>query len=403
MVTETGNATATVTRWSRAFVATGIGFFVVWQFSVAAGVPRAATVPIGVSGFVLHVVFGKAYTLVPSYFARRLAVPYAPAIHFPFAVVGTAGGAAAGAGIGPPVLALAGATSWFVGCLVFVTAIGWTVRDDPTGRHTGTGTADAHRETVDRLANAAVPLVLAYLLVGSSRRLVAELGLEPSTPFPGPATTHLLAAGTAALLVFAIGFRLLPRLLVATPRPELVGVVLIAGSLGPALLAFDFRGGLPFRIGAGLQATALVGFAVAYVDLSRQSDRCRVGRRAILAAACCAVLIAALGVVFAFAPSSNVPPSAYVAHYRLAVGGFVGLTIVGVTYHFYPPAVASRTGIDDRTARLSIVALVAGLGLEVAGLLASIAALVAIGRWLSVLGAVIYADVLWTIFAERAR
>ncbi|WP_254530186.1 hypothetical protein [Natrinema gelatinilyticum] len=402
MVTGTGNATKTVTRWSRAFVATGVGFFVVWQFGVAAGFPRAATVPLGVFGFVLHVVFGKAYTLVPSYFARQLTVPYAPAVHLPFAVTGTAGAAAAGAGIGPPAVALAGATCWFVGCLVFVTAIGLTVRTDPTGRHTGTGAADAHRETVDRLANAAVPVVLAYLLVGSSLRLIAELGLEPPTP-SGPATTHLLAAGTAALLVFAIGFRLLPRLLVAVPRTELVGIVLIAGSVGPALLAIDFRGDLPFRIGAGLQATALVGFAVAYVDLSRQSERHRVGRRAILAASCCAVLIAALGIVFAFAPSSNVPPSAYDAHYRLAVGGFVGLTIVGVTYHFYPPAIASRTGIDDRTARLSIVVLVVGLGLEVVGLLASIAALVAVGRWLSVLGAVIYATVLWTIFFERAK
>ncbi|QLG47613.1 hypothetical protein [Natrinema halophilum] len=397
-----GNATATVTRWSRAFVAIGVGFFVAWQVTVAAGMPRAATVPLGVSGFVLHVVFGKAYTLVPSYFARQLAVPRAPAIHLPFAVIGTAGAFADGAGIGPPIVALAGATSWFVGCLVFVAAIGWTVRDNPTGRATGTGPTDAHRERVDRIANAAVPVVLVYLLVASSLPLAAELGLDFPAPAPGPATTHMLAAGTAALLVFAIGFRLLPRLLVATPRPELAAIVLIAGSAGPALLALDFRGGTAFRIGAGLQATALIGFAVAYADLARQSERRRIGRYAILAAVCCAVSLALLGLIFAFAPSQSVPLTAFDAHYRLAVGGFVGLTIIGVTYHFYPPAVASRTGIDDRTARASIAVLVSGLGIEVAGLLASIPSLVGIGRWLSVLGAGIYAAVLWTIFLERA-
>lgn len=50
-------------------------------------------------------VFGKAYTLVPSYFARELAVPSAPAIHLPFALLGTVGAFAAGAGFGPPIVA----------------------------------------------------------------------------------------------------------------------------------------------------------------------------------------------------------------------------------------------------------------------------------------------------------
>ncbi|MDS0477500.1 hypothetical protein [Natrinema sp. 1APR25-10V2] len=394
---------ATVTRWSRAFVAVGIGFFLGWQVAVAAGLPRVATVPLGVSGFVLHVAFGKAYTLVPSYFARELAVSRAPALHLPFATVGAVGAAAAGAGIGPPIVALLGAGSWFAGCLVFVAAIGWTVRDNPTGRETGTGATDAHRERVDRLANAAVPVVLAYLLVGSSLPLAVEFGRELPAIAPGPATTHLLAAGTAALLVFAVGFRLLPRLLVVSVRPTLVGVVLAAGIAGPALLAVDFRGGPLFRLGGALEAIALVGFAVAAIDLYRRSDRRRVGGRAILAAACCAALIAVLGLLFAFAPAASVPAAAYDAHYRLAVGGFVGLTIVGVSYRFYPPAVASRRGIGDRTARLSVAALVAGLAVEVAGLLVSAPQAVTIGRWLSVLGAALYAAVCWTIFLERAR
>ncbi|WP_425600919.1 hypothetical protein [Haloterrigena alkaliphila] len=243
MVSSGGNASATVTRWSRAFVAVGVGFFLAWQVAVALGLSRAATVPLGVLGFVFHVVFGKAYALIPSYFARQLAVPRAPAVHLPLALLGAVGAFAAGTGIGLPVLAPIAAASWLLGCLVFVAALGWTVRGNPTGAETGTGATDDHRQGVDRLANAAVPVVFAYLLVGSSLPLAAELGLGPSTvAATGPGASHFVAAGSAALLVFAVGFRLLPRLLVATPRRGLVAVVLVAGAVGPALLALDFRG-----------------------------------------------------------------------------------------------------------------------------------------------------------------
>ncbi|WP_436343526.1 hypothetical protein [Natronorubrum sp. FCH18a] len=322
-------------RRSRAFVATGIGFFVAWHVAVAIGLPRGATVPLGVFGFVFHVVFGKAYTLLPSYFAHDLAVPYAPALHLPLALVGTVGAFASGAGIGPPAVGVVGAASWFVGCLVLVATLGWTVRDNPTGGATGTGTTDAHRERIDRIANATVPVVLTYLLVGSPLPLAAEVGLElPVLAASGPAATHVLAAGTAALLVFAVGFRLLPRVLVASPKPALVGVVLAAGVAGPALLAIDFRGSTPFRVGAGLQATALVGFAVVVSDLYRRSDRRRVGGRAFLGGAACAALVALLGLAFAIVPASSVPPTAFTAHYRLAVLGAVLYAAVCWTIFF---------------------------------------------------------------------
>ncbi|MGQ3414177.1 hypothetical protein ACT4ML_18265 [Natrinema sp. LN54] len=58
-------------------------------------------------------------------------------------------------------------------------------------------------------------------------------------------------------------------------------------------------------------------------------------------------------------------------------------------------------GIGDRTARWSVTALLGGLGLEVSGSLGSVSPLVGAGRWLSVLGAALYAAVLWTIVLER--
>ncbi|WP_239639482.1 hypothetical protein [Halobiforma nitratireducens] len=205
MGSESGGtpASATITRWARLFVITGVGFFVAWHFATLADYPRSATVSLGLFGFVFHVVFGKAYALVPSYFARDLAVPRAPSIHLPMAALGTVGAFFGTAVVGSAALEAAGLFLWFVGCLVFVATIGWTIGDDPTGSETGTGNVDADRKRVDRVANAVVPLVLAYLFVGSSLALAATLGSLPGLPglfsLTGPAVTHLLAAGTATL------------------------------------------------------------------------------------------------------------------------------------------------------------------------------------------------------------
>ncbi|WP_049923712.1 hypothetical protein [Halopiger djelfimassiliensis] len=390
-------ATKTTARWSRAFVATGVGFFLAWHLAVAAGIARPATVALGLYGFVFHVVFGKAYQLLPSYFGRQLAVPSAPAVHLPLAVIGVVGSVTDSIGVGPDVLGTVGAACWLLGCLVFVGSIGWTVRDDPTGAETGTGAVDAHRKRVDRIANAAVPFVLGYLLVGSALPLLAALELGPPN---GPGATHVFAAGTAALLVFAVGFRLIPRLLVVSVRPSLVAVVVVAGVVAPAVLAADFRGGSAFRAGAVLLSLALVGFAVATGDGYRRSERRRAGGRAIPAAGLCAIAVGLLGLAFAFA-GARVPSAAVEAHYRLAVGGFLGLTIVGVSYHFYPPGVVTHPGVGDRTATASVASLVVGLALETAGLLGAVPVAAAVGRGLSVLGAALYALVLGAVFLER--
>ncbi len=68
-----------------------LAFLVAWQALVLAGAPRGATVVLGLLGFVLHGVFAKAYTLVPSYFARELAVPRAPTVQLPLTALGAAG------------------------------------------------------------------------------------------------------------------------------------------------------------------------------------------------------------------------------------------------------------------------------------------------------------------------
>ncbi|WP_254768094.1 hypothetical protein [Salinilacihabitans rarus] len=392
-------ATATVSRGSRAFVATGVAFLVAWQAAVVAGLGRSAALALGLYGFVFHVVFGKAYALVPSYFARELAFPRAPFVHLPLAAAGAACRFAGEAGLASPTVAFAGAVLWLAGALVFVGALGWTVRDNLSGRETGTGAVDEHRLTVDRVANAAVPVVLAYLLAGAALPVLDGVGLAPAVlPANGPPASHLLAAGAGALLLFAVGFRLLPRFLVADPRPALVYAVLPAGAAAPALLAGDFLGGLPFRLGAALQASAVVGFAAAYADLYRRSERRRVGFPAVLAAVGFGVVAVALGLWFAFV---GVDAAALDAHYRLAVGGFLALSIVGVSYQFYPPSVATRRGVDDRTAAASVGLFASGIALEAGGLLVDAPAAAALGRWLALAGAAVYAAILAVLFVER--
>jgi hypothetical protein len=265
---------AAVTRWARRFLAASALFLVVWQIAALLAVlpewqmdvpalppiPRQTQVALAIHGFVLHAVFGKAYSLVPSYFDRSLAVPYAPAVQLPLTAAGAVGLAVGALPGVPEVVGALGALLWAAGVPVFVAALAWTLRDNPTGRETATSGANAHRRRVDRFANAFVPVVLGYLLAGAYGTAAGRVSVPDPVPVLAFAqTTHLLAAGTAALLVFAVGFRLFPRFLVASPPGALVAVVLPAGAVGPAVLARSLYRNPWFRVGAVLQAIAIVG------------------------------------------------------------------------------------------------------------------------------------------------
>lgn len=389
---------ARVTHRVQRLLIAGLAFFVAWQVAALAGAPRQVQVVLGLYGFVFHVVFAKAYSLLPSYFARELAVPWAPAVQLPLAGVGVAGLAAAGLGA-PTVVGTVGAGLWFAGVVVFLGSLIWTIRDNPLGMDSGTGEAKADRRPVDQYANAFVPIVLVYLLASAYDLLAVRVGAP--TVAGGPATTHLLAAGAGALLVFAVGFRLLPRLLVASPPRVLVMVVLPAGALGPVLLAMDFLGGLEFRIGAALEAVAIVGFATGLAVLFARSDRRRVGGYAVLSGAAAGVLGVGLGLEFAF---RGVPVGLVDAHARLNLLGFLGLTIVGVTYHMYPPGAGRFPWAGDRTALATVVLLGGGLALEVLGVLAGGTALVTGGRIAALAGAIGYGYLIVGLLRQqRAR
>jgi hypothetical protein len=385
-----------VSRWSRGFVLASAGFLVAWQALSIAGVGRRAAVLVGLYGFVLHMIFGKAYSLVPSYFSRELSVPRAMPIHLTLSVSGVIA-LAAGERVDSPVLAAVGGWLWFGGVLVFVVTLLWTVRGNLSGRETGTGEANADRRRVDRVANGFVPVALVYLVVGSYAMVAPVIGTPPVFDGYSPRATHLVAAGTATLLVFAIGFRLLPRFLVTSPPPVLVGTALSAGVIGPATLAASLGSGTLFVAGAGLEALAFLGFGVAYVVMFVRSDRDRVGFYGVLGGVIAGAAGIAVGLWFAV---NGVVAGLVELHLRLNLLGFLGLTIIGVAYQFYPPAVGTFWGASDRTALASIATILAGLGIEAGGRLLY-APLETGGRVLTLLGTLLYAGLLIGLFRER--
>ncbi|WP_257299651.1 hypothetical protein [Haloarchaeobius sp. FL176] len=389
---------ATVSRWARRYVGVAVAALLAWQVGLLVGIPRGTEVALGLYGFVLHVVFGKAYSLVPSYFDRELAEPRAAIVQLPLTAGGVACLALAPLAGTPDVLEPAGAALWAAGVLGFVGTLAWTVRDNPTGGETGTGGPNAHRAGVDRAANAVVPVALAYLLVGS----YATLGLVELVPpvFDGypPRTIHLLGTGTAALLVFGLGVRLLPRFLVADPPKALVWVVLPAGAVGPVLLAATLPAGPWFHLAAVVETVAVVGYAAIVGTLFVRSDNRRTALYGVLLGAVGGVAAVALGAWFAFVGLDGV---LLPAHRRLTLLGFLGLTVVGVSLQFYPPNVGRWPGCDDRTALASMGLLAVGVAVQAAGLGLDVPAAETSGVVLALAGGLGYAYLLAGAFATR--
>lgn len=394
------DASAVVSRWSRRSVFAGALFLLASQAASALGAPQRGVVVLGVYGFVLHVVFGKAYALVPTYFDRTLVAPRAPAVQLPLTGVGAVALAVAawctddGCSLAPTAadaVGLAGAVGWTVGVGVFAGTLLWTTRDNLSGAETATGEANAHRRPVDRFANVFVPVALAYLLAGTYGTLALHVGVPPLVDGYPPRTSHLLAAGAAATTLFAVGFRLLPRFFVAEPPRPLAWTILPAGALAPALLASSLPAGPAFVAGAALEAVAVGGFALTVLWLFARSDRRRVGFYGVGAGAACGVLGVVLGLWFATVGAS---PAAVAAHLRLNVVGFLGLTIVGVTFQFYPPAVGTFPGASDRTALAVLASLLAGLLVQASGF-------VRLGGVVGLVGAGAYVWLLAGLFRER--
>lgn len=351
-------ATAVLSRWARRFLLVGVAFLVLSQVGALAGVPRRTEVVLGLYGFVLTVAFGKAYSLVPSYFDRTLVVPAAPAGHLPLQIVAVCTLSVTPLAGAPAWLEPVGAVSWAMGVAIFVGTIGATVASNPLGRETGTSEANRERAWLDRLANPFMPLAGLYLLAGSYELLAAATGLPTLLDGSPVRISHLVAAGFALLLLFAVGYRLLPRFLVATPPRALAVVALPAGAVGPALIAVGYPSGWLFVAGAIAETLAVSGFALSYVWLFVRTDRGRVGFYGPLFGVAAGLAGVSLGLWFA---TAGLSADLAMAHWRLNVLGLLGLSIAGVLYQFYPPAVAAWPLAGDRLALATLVVFAAGI------------------------------------------
>ena len=388
---------ARTSRWARRFVLAGAGWLAIWNGAVLAGVAHRTAVTVGLLGFVFGTVFGKGYSLVPSYFERSLATTRLLPAHFLLANLGPAL-LAVGIETATPTLRVAGAAAWLVAVALFVGTIGATIRDNPFGSETGTGDASGHRKSLDRTANRFLPVVLGYVLVGSYGLLALETGLPELFDGYPPRTTHLLAAGGGLLLIFAVGFRLLPRFFVTSVERPLALVVLTPGAVGPTVTAFSLPAGGLFVLGAVLQATAVFGYAVAIGLLFARSDRRRVGLYGVVAGAGAGVLAVIIGLLFAF---DGVTAARVAAHARLTLFGLLGLTIVGVSYQFYPPGVSSVPLVDGHTAYLALGLLGGGILVEVAGTLDGHPVVTTVGQTAVAGGSVVHVLVVAAVVAKR--
>lgn len=394
----------TISAGSRSFTLFAAWLLVCATVVVPLGAPRSSVVALVLYGFVLGTVFGKAYALVPTYFDRRLSFPRAPLLHLPLWGLGVVGLALPRTTGFLVDVRTAGAILWSAGTCVFLLSIAWTIRTNPTGAETATGEAKAHRRRVDRIANAFVPLALLALVAGTYDTVAVGTGL-PAMAGGDVATSHLLAVGTATLLVFAIGARLLPRFLAAPAPFGLVATVLTTGGLGPIVLVTWFAGGAfgvprePFLLVAiGLLGVAVTGHALLVGTLCARTPRRRVGVHGLVLGACFGVLTVVIGAVVGLGRMADL----VAVHPRIGLLGFLGLTIVGVVTYFYPPAIVhERWG--DPLALGATWSLTVGILVELVAVVVGSPLLLLTGHLVTVAGALTFASILTTAFVVRHR
>jgi hypothetical protein len=153
-------------------------------------------------------------------------------------------------------------------------------------------------------------------------------------------------------------------------------------------------------VGAVLEAVAVCLFAAVFVRMLVRSDRRRVGFYGVLGGVISGVVGIALGLSFAFY-TTTVPLTTL--HLRLNVLGFLGLTIVGLAYQFYPPSVGDFPRSTDRTALLSILGICFGLLFHAVSLFGGFQAFVPIGYVLSLAGSTLYAYLIVSAFVTRTK
>ncbi|MFB6195204.1 MAG: hypothetical protein ABEI80_03470 [Haloplanus sp.] len=343
---------------------------------------------VGLFGAVLPMVFGMAYLLLPSYVGRTLSTPRLPGVHFLVAYAGT--GLLAGHELfelGRPVL-LGGTLLWSVGVGLFVAALLLTVVPAIGATSDGVVPSRTRSGGSTRLAMAAIPLAVGYLLVGTIALLSTLLGAGTPLAAPFPTVVHLYATGFVALLIFALGIRLVTGFFHVTPPTLLSWLVLLSGGVAPGVLSVNFWRPPWFAVGAGGELVAMMGYAALVAIVTYRTDRRRVGLYGIGFGALGGV--GAVSVAFA-AISGRIGALDIATHVTVALDGFLIPTIIGYAYQFFPVTNGRFRGATDRTALATIVLLGAGTVIGALGVAADSYWLRSGGFGLALIGAGGYA------------
>lgn len=379
---------AGVAQWTEYFVVSSACSLVAYFASVSVGLPHRVQVLLGLYGFACLMVFGMGYLLLPPYVGRTVIDHRFAGGHLILAVLGLCLLVAGHLVETFDSVGRFGGLLWASGVAVFAVSLAATALNAWSDPGTDRAAGVPGRDTSLKWAAAAIPVTVAYLVLGTLA-LFNGPSVAGSVPVPhSPAVpSHAYAAGFAGLLVFALGARLLPGFFGASPPHRLLSAVLGTGAAAPLLLTVGLWANPWFSFGAVLEGIAMTGYAVCVAVVLRRSDRVRVGGYGIAMGAVAGVAATVAGASAAFGVDVA---TAVNVHVRLVLGGFLPLTIVGYALLFFPVTDGQFRGATHRTVRFVLVALFSGLVLQVAGLLCGVGVVARGGAATSLVGSVTY-------------
>lgn len=380
-----GLASGRLSLWTRYFTMASALSFVGTEALVVFGARRTLVTTAALFGFVCPMIFGMAYLLIPSFVGRTLVDYRLPGVHFVLAYSGAVG-LIAGRMAEITDLTRAGVVLWSLGVVFFVGVLAWTVVPALRERPAVLTRSEDRPERSTRLATAMIPVSLGYLVFGTVA-LLGWAGFESIPAVSFPAVVHYYGAGFGALLIFALGVRLVSGFFHVTLPRAGTWIVLGSGALGPGLLATSFWAGVAFRVGAVLQTAAVVGYAGLVGYVFWQSERRRLGLYGILLGAIAGVVATGINVPTAF---GIVAPGQLSAHATTIVSGFFALTIVGYVLQFFAITSGRGRGATTRVVVGTMGMLAVGPLFRAGGLLIAMPALSRGGALLSLCGAGTY-------------
>lgn len=310
-------------------------------------------------------IFGMAQQFVPLYAGRQLWSPRWAFVQVSLAVVGVA------VMLPTPALEPVGFGLWLVSAVLFVLVFVRTLRSEklpvrPAGRH-------PEYMQMDRLGTPMTVAAVLYLIAASAGFFLQSPSTAPLVPAVQAyyySWLHVYNLGFIALMIFGVGFHLLPRFLDAVPNLRLAKVIVAMALPGPVMVAVTMPyldvPALEFLFAAFafFEAVAAVLFATLVLDVWNRSEHRRPASAFNATAGLWLILGVTFGALFGIFPTLTatdwVP-----AHGWINFFGFAGFEILGVAHEVLPPFTSLGLPLSRRVTRIDFVLANVGLVLVV--------------------------------------